>query len=320
MKIFIKYMVTRRCKLIVQATLNHLGLAYNVIEIGEVELKEDMTANQQDQLRISLLAVGLELMENKKAILVEKIKNLILDIVQNTEQPRKLKNSHYISQELDYDYNYLSNLFSEMTGTTIEQYLIVQRIEKVKELLLYDEQSLKDIAYELNYSSTAHLSNQFKKVTGLTPSFFKNLRSQYLKTQHDEIRYFDQLSESFSWSLSGRQRHYYHQSLHKGCILVLTNLEKTILWASRSFWVMTGYKPIDILGKTPHFLQGPSTDPIVLRFIRKQLNEIQAVETDVLNYRSDGKHYICHLQIEPLRKELGEVTHFLAVEYDVQSK
>ncbi|WP_020606016.1 helix-turn-helix domain-containing protein [Spirosoma spitsbergense] len=320
MKIFIKYMVTRRCKLIVQATLDQLGIPYIVVELGEVELKEAMTTQQQDQLKIALLVVGLELMENKKAILVEKIKMLILDLVQNTDQSRNLKNSHYISQELDYDYTYLSNLFSEVTGTTIEQYFIVQRIEKVKELLLYDEQNLAQIAYHLNYSSTAHLSNQFKKVTGLTPSFFKNLRSQYRKAEHNEIHYFDQFSESFSWFLSRRQQHYYHRSLSQGYILVLTNLEKTILWTSRSFLVLTGYNPIDVLGKTPHFLQGPSTDPIILQFIRKHLNEVQTVEAEVLNYRNNGEHYECHLRIEPLGNEQGEITHFLAVEYDVQSK
>lgn len=313
-------MVTRRCKLIVQATLDQLGIAYSAVELGEVALKKELTAEQRDQLKISLLAVGLELMENKKMILVEKIKLLILDQLQQPDQSLKLKNSLYISQQLDYDYTYLSNLFAQVTGTTIERYLIVQRIEKVKELLLYDEQSLKQIAYDLNYSSTAHLSNQFKKVTGLTPSFFKNLRSQHRKAQHNELHHFDQLSESFSWSLRDQQRHYFHRSLRSGCILVLTNLAKTILWTSRSFWALTGYQPINVLGKTPAFLQGPSTDPITLRFIRNQLNEVQTVEADVVNYRSDGEHYVCHLRIEPLRDEHGAVTHFLAVEYDARGQ
>jgi PAS domain S-box-containing protein len=320
MKLYIKYMVTRRCKLIVQATLDQLGLAYSVVELGEVELNEAFTAEQRDQLKIALLLSGLELMDDKKAILIEKIKTLVLNMVEYTDSPSKLKNSEYISKKLDYDYNYLSNLFSQMTGSTIEQYLILQRIEKVKELLLYDELSLSQIAYKLHYSSVAHLSNQFKKVTGLTPTFFKQLKAQHREALHNEILLFDQFSALFDWTISDRQRHYYHQSLTQGCILVLTNLMKTILWTSRSFLTLTGYNSIDVLGKNPHFLQGPSTDPITLRFIREQLNDAQTVEADVLNYRSNGEHYLCHLRIEPFHNKQGKVTHFLAVEYDVSEE
>jgi PAS domain S-box-containing protein len=317
MKIYIKYMITRRCKLIVQATLEQLGLAYCMVDLGEVELKNALTTEQRDQLRIALLVSGLELMDDKRAVLIEKIKTLLLAMVEHTDSPLKLKNSDHISKELDYDYTYLSNLFSQATGSTIEQYLIVQRIEKVKELLLYDELTLKQISDKLNYSSAAHLSNQFKKVTGITPTFFKQLKAQYRKAQSNELLLFDQFSALFAWSMGDQQRQYYHMSLDQGCILVLTNLEKTILWTSRSFLVMTGYKPIEILGKTPQFLQGPGTDPITLRFIREQLNENQRVEAELVNYRSNGEHYLCHLKIEPIFNEQGEVTHFLAVEYDV---
>ena len=320
MKLYIKYMVTRRCKLIVQATLDQLEMPYSVVDIGEVELKEAITAEQRDQLKIALLASGLQLMDDKKMILIEKIKSLILEMVQQADEPLKLKNSDYISTELGYDYTYLSNLFSHVTGTTIEQYLISQRIEKAKELLLYDELNLSQIAYQLHYSSVAHLSNQFKKVTGLTPGFFKQLKAQHRKAQHNEVLFFDQLCESFCWSLSGRQRHYYHRSLRLGCILVVTNFRKTILWASRSFLTLTGYSPINVLGKTPHFLQGPDTDKVMLKFIRDQLNTAQTVEADLLNYRSSGEHYIAHLRIEPMYNGQKELTHFLAVEYDVNNE
>ncbi len=320
MKLYIKYMVTRRCKLIVQATLDQLGLAYIVVNLGEVELDEAITAEQRDQLKIALLISGLELMDDKKAILVEKIRALILDMVEPTDSPLKLKNSEYISKKLDYDYTYLSNLFSQVTGITIEQYLIFQRIEKVKELLLYDELSLIQISDKLQYSSVAHLSAQFKKVTGLTTTFFKQLKAQHRKAQHNELLLFDQFSASFAWSISDRQRHNYHRSLTRGCILMLTNLKKTILWTSRSFLNLTGYKPIDVLGKTPHFLQGPGTDPITLRFIREQLNGDQRVEAELVNYRSNGEQYVVHLQIEPLCNEQGEATHYLAVKYDVNEE
>lgn len=320
MKLYIKYMVTRRCKLIVQATLDQLGLAYSVVNLGEVELNGAITSEQRDQLKIALLMSGLEIMDDKKAMLVEKIKTLILTMVENTDSPLKLKNSEYISRKLDYDYTYLSNQFSQVTGITIEQYLILQRIEKVKELLLYDELSLSQIAYKQHYSSVAHLSTQFKKVTGLTPTSFKQLKAKHRKAQHDELLLFDQFSALFAWSISERQKHFYHRSLTRGFILMLTNLKKTILWTSRSFLNLTGYKPIDVLGKTPAFLQGPGTDPITLRIIREQLNAAQTVEAELVNYRENGEHYLCHLQIDPLCNEQGQTTHFLAVEYDVNDE
>jgi PAS domain S-box-containing protein len=260
----------------------------------------------------------LELADDKKMIVVEKIKSLIHEIVEDAAQTLKLKNSDYISNKLDYGYTYLSSLFSRVTGTTIEHYLIIQRIEKAKELLLHDELSLSQIADKLQYSSVAYLCRQFKKITGLTPSSFKHLKARHPKAQQDdEALFFDQLSESLSWSLSDRQRHYYHQSLRRGHTLVVTNLTKTILWTSHSFSSMTGYNPIDVLGKTSHFLQGPDTDPGTLRFIREQLNVAQPVEAELVNYRSNGDPYVCHLQIEPLRNKRGEVTHFTAVEYAV---
>ncbi|SFD13800.1 helix-turn-helix domain-containing protein [Spirosoma endophyticum] len=176
MKLYIKYMVSIRCKMIVQATLNELGLQSGIVELGEVEIAENLTSEEYNILRTKLLTSGLELMEDRKAILIEKIKNVIINMVHYAHELPRTKNSIYISEKLNYDYTYLANLFSEATGLTIEHYIIAHKIERAKELLLYDEINLTQIAYQLNYSSVAHLSSQFKKVTGLTPSFFKQLK------------------------------------------------------------------------------------------------------------------------------------------------
>ncbi|WP_375449303.1 helix-turn-helix domain-containing protein [uncultured Nostoc sp.] len=156
--------------------LKELEVQSGFVELGEVEIKEDLTTDQYNALRMSLLKSGLELMDDKKAILIEKIKNVITNMVHYAHELPRTKNSIYISEKLNYDYTYLANLFSEATGITIEHYIIAHKIERAKELLLYNEINLTQIAYELNYSSVAHLSNQFKKVTGLTPSFFKQLK------------------------------------------------------------------------------------------------------------------------------------------------
>ena len=176
MKLYIKYMVSRRCKMKVEAELDNIKLSHGIVDLGEVEIREPITTEQHDLLKIALLTSGLELMDDRKAQLIEKVKVVIIDMVHYMDEAPKIKNSVYISQELDYDYAYLANLFSEVTGTTIEHYIIANKIERVKELLLYDELTLSQIAYRLNYSSVAHLSNQFKKVTGLSPRFFKQLK------------------------------------------------------------------------------------------------------------------------------------------------
>jgi len=170
-------MVSIRCKMIVKAELDKLGLHYGVVDLGEVDVKESITAAQRERLKIVLLKSGLELLEDKRAMLVEKIKNLIIEMVHYTDEMPKIKNSNYISEKLNFDYTYLANLFSEATGTTIEHFIIAHKIERAKELLIYDELNLTEISYMLNYSSVAHLSNQFKKITGLTPTFFKQLKS-----------------------------------------------------------------------------------------------------------------------------------------------
>jgi YesN/AraC family two-component response regulator len=176
MKLFVKNMVSIRCKNVVKHELENMGIHYCSIDLGQVEMKDKLNPEQRIQLQAALSKQGLELMDDKKAILIEKIKNVIIEMVHYTDEMPKVKNSVYIGGKLIHDYTYLSNLFSEVTGITIEQYIIANKIERVKELLLYDELSLTQIAYNLGYSSTAHLSTQFKKVTGLTPSFFKNMK------------------------------------------------------------------------------------------------------------------------------------------------
>ena len=176
LKLYIKYMVSIRCKMIVKSELDNLNLHYGTVDLGEVEIKENISDKQRDQLKIALLKSGLELMDDKKAILVEKIKNIIVAMVHYEDELPKTNNSDYIGKKLNHDYTYLSNLFSEVTGITIEHYIIQHKIERVKELLLYDELNLTEISYKLNYSSVGHLSSQFKKVTGLTPSYFKHLK------------------------------------------------------------------------------------------------------------------------------------------------
>ncbi len=175
-------MVSIRCKMVVKSELTKLGLHFIVVDLGEVEVKENITAEQHEQLKIALSASGLELMEDKKAALIEKIKGVIVEMVHYSGETPKTNFSNYLSEKLNYDYTYLSNLFSESTGITIEHFIIAHKIERVKELLLYNELNLTEISYMLNYSSVAHLSNQFKKVTGLTPSFFKKIKQKKRNT------------------------------------------------------------------------------------------------------------------------------------------
>jgi AraC-like DNA-binding protein len=139
---------------------------------------EDITEKQREQLSKNLLKSGLELLEDKKSILIEKIKNVITEMIHYSDVLPKVNYSDYISEKLGYDYTYLANTFSEVKGMTIQQFIIIHKIEKVKELILYDELSLAEISYRLHYSSPAHLSNQFKKITGLTPSFYKKMKQK----------------------------------------------------------------------------------------------------------------------------------------------
>lgn len=164
--------------MVVKEELKKLGLHFIVVDLGEVEIMEELNENQHEELKNSLHNSGLELMDDKRAVLIEKIKNVIIEMIHYTEKLPKVNYSDYISEKLNYDYTYLSNLFSEVKGVTIQQFIILHKIERVKELLLYEELNLTEISYQLNYSSVSHLSNQFKKITGLTPSQFKLLKNR----------------------------------------------------------------------------------------------------------------------------------------------
>jgi AraC-like DNA-binding protein len=170
-------MVSSRCKMLVKEELKKLDLHY-IVDMGSVDIMENITAEQREQIRVALLQSGLELMDDKKAVLIEKIKNVIIEMVHYTDDQLKTNFSEYLSEKLNHDYTYLANLFSEVEGTTIEKFIISHKIERVKELIIYDELNLTEIAWMMHYSSVAHLSNQFKKVTGLSPSHFKQLKNK----------------------------------------------------------------------------------------------------------------------------------------------
>lgn len=171
--------------MVVKAELEKLGLHYKSVELGEVDIVENISDEQRRQLRTGLLKSGLEVMDDKKAMLIEKIKNVIIEMVHYQDELPKINFSDYISEKLRHDYTYLANIFSEVVGSTIEHYIIAHKIERVKELLVYDELTLSEISYKLGYSSVAHLSNQFKKVTGLSPSHFKKLKNKRRRTLED---------------------------------------------------------------------------------------------------------------------------------------
>jgi len=179
-------MVCLRCKMVVKEELAKLEYQVISVELGEAEVIEDVSVEQHELIRIALLRSGLELLDDKKSILIQKIKNVIIELVHYSEEPLTINFSEYLSQKLNYDYTYLANLFSEVQGTTIEKFLIAHKIERVKELLVYDEFNLTEIAYRMHYSSVAHLSAQFKKVTGLTPSHFKQLKNKR-RSMLDEV-------------------------------------------------------------------------------------------------------------------------------------
>ncbi len=178
LKIHIKFMVSLRCKLVVQQQLDRIGIQYLSIDLGMVETENTIPKDQIEELRNSLQLVGLEILENKKSILIDKIKSGIIEMIRCSKDELRVNHSDFISKKVGYDYTYLSNIFSEVEGITIQQFIIIHKIEKVKELLHYGELSLTEISYLLNYSSVSHLSTQFKKVTGFTPSFFTQLKKK----------------------------------------------------------------------------------------------------------------------------------------------
>ena len=187
-------MVSTRCKMAVKEVLKKLDLHFIVVDLGEVEIMEDIPAEVREKLKIALLSSGLELMDDKRTVLIERVRNVITEMIHYSEEGPKMNYSDHISAKLNYDYTYLSNLFSEVKGITIQQFIIVNKIERAKELLLYDELNLTEISYKLHYSSVAHLSNQFKKVTGLSPSHFKQLKDKR-RRPIDEIGTSDNIKQ-----------------------------------------------------------------------------------------------------------------------------
>lgn len=185
MFIYIKYMVSLRCKMIVKQELEKLGLHYLHVDLGTIEIKENITDSQKEQLQKGLKIFGLELLDDRRNIIIEKVKAVIIEMIHYSEELPKVNYSDYISEKLGYDYTYLANTFSEVKGITIQQYIIVNKIERAKELMLYGELNLTEISYKLHYSSVAHLSNQFKKVTGLTPTYFKKMKVKRLRNIED---------------------------------------------------------------------------------------------------------------------------------------
>jgi AraC-like DNA-binding protein len=179
-------MVSNRCKMAVKEELRKLDLHFILVDLGEIEIMETLSAEQLQLFKIGLIATGLELMDDKKAVLIEKIKNVIIEMVHHSDEVLKVNFSDYLSEKMNHDYTYLANLFSEVQGTTIEQFIISHKIERIKELIIYGELNITEIAWKMNYSSVAHLSNQFKKMTGLSPSHFRNLKDKR-RTPIEEI-------------------------------------------------------------------------------------------------------------------------------------
>lgn len=171
-------MVSNRCKMAVKDALRKLKLHFVVVDLGEVDIMENITEEQREKLKVELFNSGLELMDDKRAMLIEKIKNVIIEMVHYSEESIKVNFSDFLSEKLSHDYTYLANLFSEVQGTTIEQFIIIHKVERIKELINYGELNITEIAWKMNYSSVAHLSNQFKKVTGLSPSHFKQMKDK----------------------------------------------------------------------------------------------------------------------------------------------
>ncbi len=164
--------------MVVKAAAEELNIPYSNVDLGFIEIDEKLSESVLEKFKAKLLKSGLEILDDKRSILIEKIKNVVIEMVHYADEFPKVNFSTYLSEKLGYDYTYLSNLFTEVKGTTIQEFIILHKIEKAKELIMYNEMSIADIAYTLNYSSAAHFSTQFKKVTGLTPSFFKKLKKQ----------------------------------------------------------------------------------------------------------------------------------------------
>lgn len=185
MKIYIKYMVSLRCKMVVKKVLHEMGIHFVIVELGVVETMEELTADQRLKLKKTLHRSGLELMDDKKAELVQQVKELIAGMINNEKEDHKVSFTVYLSEHTKHDYPFLSSLFFEMQGISIQQYMIIQKIERIKELIIYGELSITEIAWKMDYSSVAHLSNQFKKITGLTLTHFRQLKDKRLNNMEE---------------------------------------------------------------------------------------------------------------------------------------
>lgn len=209
MKLFIKYMVSNRCKVAVKDELKKLGLHYIMVDLGEVEIMENLSEEEWERVKTALFSVGFELIDDKRSVLIERVKNTIIEMIYHSNEVIKTKFSHYLSRKLNYNYTYLANLFSEVQGITIEQFIISHKIEKIKELIIYGELNITEIAWKMNYSSVAHLSNQFKKIVGLPPSHFKQLKEKK-RRPIDEIggtnNGFMGLTEGIRWKAKKVER------------------------------------------------------------------------------------------------------------------
>jgi AraC-like DNA-binding protein len=186
MRLFIKYMVSIRCVSAVKKVLKDCNIHPENTQLGEIEIPDSTNKDQLSLLESKLKAIGFELMEDKKAQMIEKTINVIIDMIHNQEDNPKMNYSEYISQKIHFDYTYISNVFSHLKGMTIQHFIILHKIERIKELIIYNELTISEIAWKMNYSSAAHLSNQFKKMTGLSPSTFKALKIR-LRTPIEEL-------------------------------------------------------------------------------------------------------------------------------------
>jgi AraC-like DNA-binding protein len=180
-KLYIKYMVSHRCKLKVKEELENLNIKFVVVDLGIVEIFNDISDEIRELLKTNLKKSGLELLDDKKSIIIERIRNAVVEMIHYSDELPKINISNYLSEKVELDYSYLSSMFAEVKGITLQNFIIIHKIEKVKELLFYDELNLSEIAYRLQYSSVGHLSAQFKKITGLTPSYFKQMKKNRTK-------------------------------------------------------------------------------------------------------------------------------------------
>jgi PAS domain S-box-containing protein len=290
-------MVSNRCKITVKEELKKLGLHFIVVDLGEVDIMENISNDQREQLRTALLTSGLELIDNTKAVLIEKIKTTIVEMIRHSDGMIKTNLSDFLSEKLDYDYTYMSNLFSEVQGITIAQFVISHKIELIKELMIYDELSISEIAWKMNYSSVSHLSNQFKKVTGYSPSHFKNLKDkrrspiEEIGNKTDEpgvVSLNDESTISMLETLKTRDSQYARS-------LIEASLDPLVTISAKGKITDMNEATVNITGVTREFLTGTDffdyfTEPQKAREVYKKVFANGSVADSPLTLRHiDGK-------------------------------